>query len=78
MMQKHERAIKKLKDELALLLEEIKNMQARINQLEREIAIEEAEQVEQEYRRVSDQLTALQLTLDRANLLLEFEVELEG
>ena len=24
------------------------------------------------------QLTALQLTLDRANLLLEFEVELEG
>ena len=34
-MQKHERAIKKLKDELALLLEEIKNMQARINQLER-------------------------------------------
>ena len=35
-------------------------------------------QVEQEYRRVSDQLTALQLTLDRANLLLEFEVELEG
>ena len=37
-----------------------------------------AEQVEQEYRRVSDQLTALQLTLDRANLLLEFEVELEG
>lgn len=48
MMQKHERAIKKLKDELALLLEEIKNMQARINQLEREMAIEEAEQVEQE------------------------------
>lgn len=48
MMQKHERAIKKLKDELALLLEEIKNMQARINQLERETAIEEAEQVEQE------------------------------
>lgn len=47
-MQKHERAIKKLKDELALLLEEIKNMQARINQLEREMAIEEAEQVEQE------------------------------
>ena len=47
MMQKHERAIKKLKDELALLLEEIKNMQARINQLEREMAIEEAEQVEQ-------------------------------
>ena len=47
-MQKHERPIKKLKDELALLLEEIKNMQARINQLEREIAIEEAEQVEQE------------------------------
>jgi len=46
-MQKHERAIKKLKDELALLLEEIKNMQARINQLEREMAIEEAEQVEQ-------------------------------
>lgn len=43
-MQKHERAIKKLKDELALLLEEIKNMQARINQLEREMAIEEAEQ----------------------------------
>lgn len=40
-MQKHERAIKKLKDELALLLEEIKNMQARINQLEREMAIEE-------------------------------------
>ena len=38
----------------------------------------DAEQVEQEYRRVSDQLTALQLTLDRANLLLEFEVELEG
>lgn len=48
MMQKHERAIKKLKDELALLLEEIKNMQARINQLEREMAIEESEQVEQE------------------------------
>ena len=47
-MQKHERAIKKLKDELALLLEEIKNMQARINQLEREMAIEEAEQVELE------------------------------
>ena len=38
----------------------------------------DAEQVEQEYRRVSDQLTALQLTLDRTNLLLEFEVELEG
>ena len=38
----------------------------------------DAEQVEQEYRRVSDQLTALQLTLDRANLLLEFEVELDG
>ena len=38
----------------------------------------DAEQVEQEYRRVSDRLTALQLTLDRANLLLEFEVELEG
>ena len=43
-MQKHERAIKKLKDELALLLEEIKNMQARINQLEREMAIEQVEQ----------------------------------
>ena len=37
----------------------------------------DAEQVEQEYRRVSDQLTALQLTLDRANLLSEFEVDLD-